>query len=198
MTARRVRLRYWGAADTGRRAPGTVESGQTVADWLAAFGPVVAEPHAEERWPDCLVLDDTEFTWTNPIGGDRLRLFSVLAAWGYPADQSRPRLWRLEASPTTTAEAWEGFLGALPGRPSVVVADRDRGIEAGVRRRWGHTVPIHLCEHHLWQSARRALGDDGRASYGDPLGEALLRGVPVPYRVEDVLRPGDRSRKQRS
>lgn len=163
--ARRVRERYWGTAGTGRRASGTVANGQNVADWLAAFGPVVAEPHVEERWPDSVVLNDTEFTWTNPSGGGRLRLFSVLAAWGYPANQPRGRLWQLEASPTTAATDWERFLRPLPGRPSVVVADRDRGIAVGLLSRVPQTrtagLPYltspaarspHPCAAGCWQA----------------------------------------------
>ena len=34
-----------------------VESGQTIAEWFAAYGPVVAAPYAEDEWPETIVCD---------------------------------------------------------------------------------------------------------------------------------------------
>jgi hypothetical protein len=36
-----------------------------------------------------------------------------------------------------------------------------------------NAVPIHLCEHHLYANARKALGNDGIAEYGHATLEAM-------------------------
>lgn len=79
--ARRVRASAY-PHRIGRRAPGTVESGQSVAEWLADFGPVVAAPFLETEWPETIVCDSTEFMYTDPRTGVTSQLFAVLAAWG--------------------------------------------------------------------------------------------------------------------
>ncbi len=175
--ARRVRGRYWGAGGKGTRKATSVEGGQTVAEWLHQFGRVVAEPWAETAWPECVVLDSTEFQHRNPKTQKMGQLFVVMAAWGYPAGNPKGRLWRLEARPTDRNSDWREFLDTLPGRPAGVVCDRDNAIIGGVRQRWGrgrNAVPIHLCEHHLWKKGMDALGRDGMRSYGTAL-PSLLR-----------------------
>ncbi len=87
----------------------------------------------------------------------------------------RGRLWKLAAGPRDTAVDWEEFLASLPGRPELVVCDRDLAIIAGVGRRWGKGkagVPIHLCEHHLFERGLAQLRADG-VSYGEPTRELL-------------------------
>lgn len=168
--ALRVRGRYWGAGGTGRLRGDA--SGQTVADWLARYGPVVAEPHAETAWPETVVLDSTEFQYTDRRMGNSFQLFCVLAAWGYETGDTKGRLWRVEARPTDRNSDWEEFLAALPGKPATVVCDRDLAIISGVQRHWGkgtNAVPIHLCEHHLWTNGKKALASDGVTRFGEPL-----------------------------
>lgn len=173
--SRRVRTRYWGPDGTGRLNGDA--SGQTVADWVGQFAPVLSDELGEKEWPETIVLDGTEFQWTNPRTGTPQQLFCVLAAWGYPAGDAKGRLWRLEASPTDRNTDWEAFLRSLNGKPTSVVCDRDLAIIGGVQRRWGKTgsnaVPIHLCEHHLYANARKALGKDGITEFGHPTLDAL-------------------------
>lgn len=155
--------------------PRGVRTGQTVAEWVADFVPVVAKRHAETAWPEVLVLDSTEFMWTNPRTGDTTQLFAVMAAYGYDANGENGRLWKLWASPTDDAAAWKEFLDLLPGKPRSVVCDRDFGIIGGVQAKWGKGkagVPIHLCEYHLLNKGRAALMKDG-IRYGDPLNDLL-------------------------
>lgn len=174
--ARRVRGRYWGAGGKGIRKATSVEGGQTVAEWLHQFAPVLAAPLAETSWPECLVLDGTEFVHTDPRTGVAGQMFAVMAAWAYPAGDTRGRLWALAAYPSDQAIDWADFLAQLPGRPASVVCDRDLAIIGGVQRHWGrgrNAVPIHLCEHHLWANAMKALRRDGDGSYGTPLSIAL-------------------------
>ena len=181
--AMRVRRRAWGDDGGEQRAATTVASGQTVADWLSRYGPIVAAPHAETAWPETVVLDSTRFMYDDARTGARNQLFCVLAAWGYPAGAARGRLWRLGAFPLQDAPTWETFLGDLPGRPALVVIDRDYGAIGGVQRRWGRgraAVPIHLCEHHLYEKGKEALANSGHATFGDPLQTALASALATP------------------
>jgi len=93
-TARRIQVNHgWADFDGIHEAPvATALSGATVAGWLDRFGAVIAAEYAEREWPQSLVLDSTEFLWTNPRTGDKEQMFSVLAAWGYPAGARRGRL----------------------------------------------------------------------------------------------------------
>ena len=99
----RVRRRAWGDDGAEQRAATTVASGQTVADWLSRYGPVVAAAHAETAWPETVVLDSTRFVDDDARTGARNQLFCVLAAWGYPAGATRGRLWLLRAFPLQDA-----------------------------------------------------------------------------------------------
>lgn len=57
-----------------------------------------------------------------------------------------------------------------PGRPELVVVDRDYGAIGGVQSRWGRGakgVPVHLCEHHLYANGKDALTEsEHKASRG--------------------------------
>ena len=90
----------------------------------------------------------------------------MLAAWGYPAGAKRGRLWALVAAPSDDKVAWKVFLDRLPGRPELVVYDSDKAIHSAVRRKWP-TVPIHLCEHHLYVNAKKHLREDGQEGWGN-------------------------------
>lgn len=145
--------------------------GGTVAAWVDTFAESLAEVYAETSWPAAVVLDSTEFTWTNPRTSTRTQLFTVLAVWGYPAGASRGRLWALRAAPSDDADAWVELLMTLPGAPQVVIYDADKAIAAAVPAVWPD-VPLHLCEHHLYENARAALATDGQRGMGN-----LYRGL---------------------
>ena len=160
--AQRARFQAWNGSRAYKRGKTTVVNGQLAADWLARFGPVVCAPYRETEWPETLVLDSTEFKYTNSWTGRSEQLFTVLAAYGYPAGHEKGRLWALAASPTDNGPAWKEFLKTLPGKPSVVILDDDNGIRSGVRLRWpgAHTPNFHQCEHHLYANARKAMNRD--------------------------------------
>jgi hypothetical protein len=143
----------------------------------------VAAPHVEEAWPETIVLDSTRFMYTDSITGTSHQLFSLLAAWGYPAGVTRGRLWRLRAYPQQDAATWKQFLAELPGRPQLVIIDRDYGAIGGVRAHWGrgrNEVPVHLCEHHLYERGKKALVQAGHTAFGDPLQAALAEALQSP------------------
>lgn len=182
-TARRVRGRYWGTSGKTRRAPGTVEGGQTVADWLNQFGPVILEAYEETHWPETVVLDGTSFLHTNARTGVSSQLFNVLCAWGYEAGDKKGRLWQVKASPSAQGADWQDFLSALPGKPVSVVCDADKGLVAGVKAHWGRGrggVLIHQCEHHMWKNGMKALKEDGHAYYGNQLSGLLSAAFKSP------------------
>lgn len=172
--AEQVRAQAWGETRQWNRSLNTHASGGLVAEWLHQYGPIIAAAHAEIEWPDTLVLDSTEFKHTDSWTGVETRLFSVLFAYGYPADGSKPRVWRIAASPSDTGWHWEQFLAALPGKPRVIVCDDDSNIKAGIRQHWsrGRSVHVHSCEHHLYERARLAMDADG-VKNDSPLHEAL-------------------------
>src|SRR5665811_372103 len=121
-----------------------VAGGQTVAEWMADFVPVVTARQQPTEWPPVLVLDSTRFRWNNH--GQTYDLFSVLGAYGYDENGEHGRLWKLASAPANDADNWKAFLDTLPGRPLSVVCDRDLGIIGGVQRAWGRgkkAVPIH-------------------------------------------------------
>lgn len=153
--------------------------GRLVATWVDRFAPTIREAHAETAWPQTLVLDSTEFTWKNPRTGERVQLFTVLAAWGYPAGRKRGRLWALQAFPTDTAEAWASFLRSLPGEPELVIYDSDKGVASAAPEVWPN-VAVHLCEHHLYLNGRKRLREDGQHSLGNSY-RALLADAGQSY-----------------
>lgn len=65
-----------------------------VAEWVDAWAPVILAAHAETEWPETLVLDSTEFLWTNSRTGIRRREFAILVAYGYTG----PAVGRVEWS----------------------------------------------------------------------------------------------------
>lgn len=60
-------------------------SGATVAGWLDRYGPAIIAAHREAGWPETIVLASAQFLSTDAFTGRRLQMFTVLAAWGYPA-----------------------------------------------------------------------------------------------------------------
>jgi hypothetical protein len=150
----------------------TAFDGRTVAAWVDTFARPLAGAHAETSWPaGTLVLDSTEFRWTNPRTNEPIQLFTVLAAWGYPDGSTRGRLWALAASPSDGAGAWVEFLRRLPGKPQAVVYDSDKAIAAAVPQVWPD-MALQLCEHHLYENGRTALRADGQHGMGN-----LYRGL---------------------
>lgn len=158
--AQRVRMR----ANVGKTGElHDVTSGQTVAEWLADFVPVIAARHQPAAWPAVLVLDSVSFRWTDKLTGKNHMLYSILAAYGYDENGKHGRLWKIEASPTGDSAAWASFLASMPGTPVSVVADQDNAIQRGVQVRWGddaYLKMMHLCEHHMGVNARAAMGRD--------------------------------------
>ena len=160
---RRLRIRRRAVS---RRGFGTVEGGQTVADWVDRFAPVLERHYGFLEWPETIVCDSTEFDWTNPRTGVTEQLFSILAVWGYPAGSPDGSLWALRAVPSDTKAAWKELLASKPGIPALVVYDGDLAIAPAVRESFPG-VPLHLCEHHLYMNGVKVLTADGEHGMGN-------------------------------
>jgi hypothetical protein len=108
-----------------------------VAEWVDVWAPVVLAAYAETEQPVTLVLDSTDFYWSNVRTGTRRREFAILVAYGYTG-ADRGRVWGVHASPTAQAGDYVTLLDALalPGAPRTVVADDDGAIAAAVARAW--------------------------------------------------------------
>ena len=64
-----------------------------------------------------------------------------------------------------------------------MVIDRDYGAIGGVRAHWRgrrNEVPIHLCEHHLYQRGKKVLTEAGHTAFGHPLQVALAQALQSP------------------
>jgi hypothetical protein len=150
-------------------------SGQMVAEWVDAWAPTILAAHAENEWAETLVLDSTDFWWTNARTGIRRREFAILLAYGYTGPNVG-RIWGIHAEPTAQGHDWIRFLSSLdlPGPPASIVADDNLAIEAAVSRMWtpapGPSLPqpfLFACEHHLRERAKNALeADNAHAGRG--------------------------------
>ncbi len=160
---RRLRTRRQAVS---RRGLGTVEGGQTVADWVDRFAPVLERHYGHDEWPETIVCDSTEFDWKNPRTGTTEQLFCILAVWGYPVGLKDGSLWALCAVPSDTKVAWTELLATRTGTPALVIYDGDLAIGGAVRQHLPG-VPLHLCEHHLYVNAAKALAADGQHGMGN-------------------------------
>jgi len=164
-------------ASAGRK-PTLGGGGQLVVEWMDSWASVVIDAHAETDWPETLVLDSTDFWWTNARTRTRRREFAILIAYGYPgpgAQNRRPRVWGIHASTTAQAADWVELLTSLnlPAPPASIVTDDNLAVAAAVRQMWpaqpGPSLPIPFifaCEHHLRIMALEALANDGVAHHG--------------------------------
>jgi hypothetical protein len=122
-------------------------------------------------WPECLVVDSTEFR----MGGVQGRSLHLLVAYGHERLGGPGRLWLVRPFPRKDAAAWYEFFAELEGTPAPIVSDLDSAIAQGIQGafpRAGDPAPHHyLCELHIKK-----------------LIEAKLAALPRPHPVWDALR----------
>ena len=176
-------MSYTRAANRARVAAGRDPivgggGGQMVAEWVDSWAPVVIDAHIETDWPETLVLDSTDFWWTNARTHTRRREFAILIAYGYPgpgAKNTNPRVWGIRACTTARTADWVAFLKSLrlPAPPTSIVTDDNLAVPAAVRKLWrpqpGPSFPVPFvfaCEHHMRERALKALTKDGSAHRG--------------------------------
>lgn len=171
--AKTVRTEYWGAAGTGRLGGGTVEGGQTGADWLERYGPAIIDHYPLPTQVETIVLDSTWYRKMNTWTGVTDDLFCVLGAYGYTSGGGGQVLgfW---PNATRKQGDWEKFLRTLP-RPQSVVSDGEAAIIKAAAKVWPG-VPFHRCEHHLYANVRKLLPakpDPARTALATALAEAF-------------------------
>lgn len=142
-----------------------VTNGQTVAEWMADFVPVISQRWKPAEWPAVLVLDSISFRWTDHWTAPKsnLMLYSIFAAYGYDQDGKDGWLWKLEAVPSGDAASWAEFLGSLPGKPESIVCDQDKAINGGIEKHWGQWAAVNLvhhCEFHLSTRGTSQMNSD--------------------------------------
>jgi hypothetical protein len=152
--------------------------GNSVADWVEVFAPVVFARSAETRWPRVVALDSLPFRIRSLDAGGRpipeeIATFQILGASG-----SGPRgsgLVALQAFPgaySGGAQAlWEEFLLSLAGVPEQVVCDPDPDLVGAIERVWKRAPVTFLCHSHLRRQLLDVLRDEGVLP-GDPLARA--------------------------
>ncbi|MFT8636593.1 MAG: hypothetical protein ABF811_01360 [Pseudoclavibacter sp.] len=162
---------YAAAADraraaAGRRAVTGDGTGTLVAEWVDAWAPTVLDALLPRPVLDTLVLDSTDFRWTDPRTGLTSREFAVLVAYGYTSTGTKMPLGALATTTTGTNDYCDLLQHLrLPAPPKSVVADADPAIAAAVTRYWPATTPfLFRCEHHLRARALRALALDNAAA----------------------------------
>ena len=146
---------------------------QLVANWVEVLGPVVSASLREREWPETVVLDSTNFVVTNSRTGERSQAFAVLGAYGYEVGVAKGRLWALSAKHRHREAQWKELLTSLPGEPVLVIADDDPAIHNAVAAVWPNAF-VKLCEHHLFENARKQMRTYGQAGYASE-GMKLLR-----------------------
>lgn len=175
--ADRMPARPW--TGSRKRSREAALDGQVVANWVDVFTDPLAERLLPEAWPEILVIDSIGMrVRQGPRGGDG---FYVIAAVGRTpiAGQPGPRLdvWRLMASPTKTADAYEQFCRSLPGRPRVVITDMDAAIRRGIGAAFvdanGELPEMRMGEWHLGRSLRKRIPDELRDDHTNPVMQCL-------------------------
>jgi hypothetical protein len=149
------------------------QHGQLAQDYVVAFAPVVLDAfRPPDRWPDAIVLDSKPIPFTlttrHPNGTitSQQAAYHLLGIHGYPAGRGSGRPWRIFVAGGVDGVEWERVLRSLPGTPSWVVCDDDKGIKAAVRSLWPNAV-IHTCEGHLRRLLLDRLAADGQPPTSD-------------------------------
>jgi hypothetical protein len=124
------------------------------------------------QWPDAIVLDSKPIPFTlttrHPNGTitSQPAAYHLLGIHGYPAGRGSGRPWRIFVAGGADGVEWEKVLRSVPGAPSWVVCDDDKGIKAAVRNVWPNAV-IHTCEGHLRRLLLDRLAADGQPPTSD-------------------------------
>jgi hypothetical protein len=183
----------------GRRIGRAGPDGNSVADWVEVFAPVVFARFAQASWPRVLLLDSLPFRIRAVDASGRplpeeVPAFYIFGAYEPgPAGSSGVVALRAcpSAHPGPMQPLWEEFLRSLDGAPSRVVCDPHPDLLGAIQRVWKPAPVTLLCHTHLRLELREILGDEG-ISPGDPLsnaGERALDGLEAWHEFVAFHRP---------
>jgi hypothetical protein len=167
-----------------RRVRRAGPDGNSVADWVEVFAPLVFAGSAAASWPRVLLLDSLPFRIRSVDATGRplpqeVPAFSVLGAYE-PGPAGSSGIVALQACPSAYPEPmqplWEEFLRSLDGAPARVVCDPDPDLLGAIRRVWKPAPVTLLCHTHLRMELREVLRDEGIPP-GDPLSNAGERAL---------------------
>jgi hypothetical protein len=131
---------------------GSSMNGQLVADWVRAFGPVVAA-RAPRRWPAQAAVG--AFTFQPQRGEDGLVVQLAVAA---PAATSQAHVFDTKIASSRPGQ-WRAFYGRHPGCPDVLVLRQGSEASAAALRYWPDSPP-RLVDVPRWRAAD-VLGHGG-------------------------------------
>lgn len=161
------------------------DDGNTVADWVELFAPVIFAHHAPAEWPAQIALDALPFRVRAtdrlgfPLPGGQ-PAFSIFAARGYGDGGGELVLLRAFPGlyPGQTQRQWEEFLRSLPGSPIGAVCDPEAEIERAISAVWRSSPGprVFICHWHLRKRLRELLREGG-----------VLPSDPVYEATEDAL-----------
>jgi hypothetical protein len=148
---------YRKAAELARARAGDGASvdGNTVADWVEMYAPMVHSRYARVRWPAVLELDSVAFRARGLGEGDESTAFQIFAALA-PPRRGRAQLVALEVFPRDPPGGrqalWEEFLCAHEGVPAQIVCAPDVDLVQAIAAVWpadGVSPAVFLCHRHL-------------------------------------------------
>jgi len=127
---------------------GSSMNGQLVADWVRAFGPVVAA-RAPRRWPARAAVGAFTFQTFQPQRGeDGLVVQLAVAA---PAATSPAYVFDAKIASSRPGQ-WRAFYGRHPGRPDVLALRHGSEASAAALRCWPEQPP-RLVDVRRWRTA---------------------------------------------
>jgi hypothetical protein len=168
----------------GRRVRRAGPDGNSVADWVEVFAPVLFARFARTSWPEVLLLDSLPFRIRSVDATGRplpqeVPAFSILAAYE-PGPAGSSGIVALQAFPGAYPRSmqpiWEAFLRSRDGAPARVVCDPDPDLLGAIQRVWTPAPVTLLCQTHLRLELREVLGDEGIPP-GDALSNAGERAL---------------------
>jgi hypothetical protein len=189
-------LSYRGAAARvqGRLRGRSGPDGNSVADWVEVFAPVLFARSAETRWPRVIALDSLRFHIRSldargrPIP-EATAAFQILGASGSGPTRGSG-LVALQAFPGASEGRaqpfWEEFLLSLAGVPEQVVCDPDPDLVAAMESVWTSVPLTFHCHSHLLRQLHDVLRDEGIRPR-DPLSSAAERAFDGPGSWREFL-----------
>jgi len=170
---------YRAAASAVGGRGGRGPDGNSVADWVEIFAPVIFARSGTTRWPRAVAIGSLPFRVRSldasgrPLPRD-LPAFQILGA----LESGGNSLVALKAFPGAypgrARSLWKEFLHSRAGAPAQVVCDPD--LVAAIESAWTPAPLTILCHSQLRGRLRELLRDEG-VFPGDPLANAAERAL---------------------